>query len=250
MKIKVLSYNIHKGFSPIARDYTLKAIKEKVRELHIDVVFLQEVLGLHNKYAETVEEWDPRPQFEYLADDIWQHYCYGKNAVYTEGHHGNAILSHFPIASWQNTDISTNRFEQRGFLHARIQMLPLHVHLNAICTHLNLLESGRLPQVTALAEYINKYISPNEPLIVAGDFNDWTGKSTKILEDGCGLRDSHKTLHGDYGRTFPVYFPFMRLDRILVRNCTTLGCVVLDDHPWRDLSDHAAMFSELELVIK
>ncbi len=36
-------------------------------------------------------------QFAFLADEIWPHFAYGKNAIYSAGHHGNAILSKHPI---------------------------------------------------------------------------------------------------------------------------------------------------------
>lgn len=247
MRIKVITYNIHKGFSFLLRDYTLKAIKQEVYDLGVDLVFLQEVLGQHNKYATSVEQWDPRPQFEVLADQMWQHYCYGKNAAYTEGHHGNAILSHFPIASWQNTNISTNRFEQRGFLYARIQLVSLNKPLHVINTHLDLFERGRRVQIQSLAEFVEKNVNPSDPLIIAGDFNDWTGKVTKILEERCQVVDAHKTLYGNYAKTFPVQLPVMRLDRILIRNLAPISCIALNDPPWIDLSDHSALYAELEL---
>jgi endonuclease/exonuclease/phosphatase family metal-dependent hydrolase len=28
---------------------------------------------------------------------MWSDYAYGRNAVYPEGHHGNAVLSRFPL---------------------------------------------------------------------------------------------------------------------------------------------------------
>jgi endonuclease/exonuclease/phosphatase family metal-dependent hydrolase len=41
--IKVLSYNIHKGFSPSNRRFVLQGIREGIRSTGADVVFLQEL---------------------------------------------------------------------------------------------------------------------------------------------------------------------------------------------------------------
>src|SRR4051812_49407405 len=108
-KIRVLSYNIHKGFSAGNRQFVLNRIRTAIRDIHADLVLLQEVLGQHDKHGQLIENGPIRPQFEFLADSIWPHYAYGKNAVYTSGHHGNAILSKSPFSFWENLDISTNR---------------------------------------------------------------------------------------------------------------------------------------------
>src|SRR5438132_888733 len=105
-KLRVLSYNIHKGFSSGRGKFVLNRIREALRTVHPDLVFLQEVLGHHELHSQKVENWPDQPQFEYLADQLWPHFAYGKNAVYTYGHHGNAILSKYPFSFYENIDIS------------------------------------------------------------------------------------------------------------------------------------------------
>ncbi len=61
-----------------------------------------------------------RPIDEFLADTMWSDYAYGRNAVYPEGHHGNAVLSRFPIEYYENRDISVGNGEKRGLLYCRI----------------------------------------------------------------------------------------------------------------------------------
>ncbi len=51
---------------------------------------------------------------------MWSDYAYGRNAVYPEGHHGNAVLSRFPIEYYENRDISVGNGEKRGLLYCRI----------------------------------------------------------------------------------------------------------------------------------
>jgi endonuclease/exonuclease/phosphatase family metal-dependent hydrolase len=90
MILKVLSYNIHKGFDWNNKNYFLKEIKDFIKTLDVDIVFLQEVVG-KNTHLEKSGLIDT--QFEFLADELWPHYSYAHNAVYDHGHHGNLILS-------------------------------------------------------------------------------------------------------------------------------------------------------------
>ena len=69
-----------------------------MRILQPDVIFLQEVLGHHEVHKKRVNSWPEQSQFEYLAHELWPHFAYGKNAVYTDGHHGNAILESIPLS--------------------------------------------------------------------------------------------------------------------------------------------------------
>src|SRR3954470_12326563 len=142
-RLRILSYNIHKGFSTRNKRFVLKRIREAIRDVHADLVFLQEVLGQHDAHSQKVSNWPTEPQFEFLPEELWPHYAYGRNAVYTSGHHGNAILSKFPIEYWENIDISTNRMERRGLLHSVLHLPKRKKPLHAICVHLGLLEADR-----------------------------------------------------------------------------------------------------------
>ena len=108
--IRIVTYNIHKGFSQFNQRMVLHELRDQLRGIHADLVFLQEVVGAHDLHAEKHENWPEASQYEFLADSIWDDYAYGKNAVYPEGHHGNAILSRFPIVSWENVDVSAHRY--------------------------------------------------------------------------------------------------------------------------------------------
>lgn len=84
------------------------------------------------------------PQYEFLADSLWEGFAYGRNAVYPDGDHGNALLSRFPISRYQNVDISVAGEEKRGMLHCELTVpgyagTPLHM----ICVHLGLREQDR-----------------------------------------------------------------------------------------------------------
>jgi endonuclease/exonuclease/phosphatase family metal-dependent hydrolase len=243
--MKILSYNIHKGFSFGNRRFTLSRMREVLETVDADLVLLQEVIGEHTGHARDVEDWPEESQFEFLADRLWPHHAYGKNAVYDAGHHGNAILSKHSLVAWENIDVSTNPVEQRGLLHAEIHPPGLGKPLHVICIHFDVHEYGRKKQVRMLAERIASRVPDDCPLIVAGDFNDWKERAGHVLESELSLVEAYKSLHGSCARSFPCRFPLLRLDRIYIRGLVPIAAECKSGKPWSDLSDHAALYAEL-----
>ncbi len=239
--LKVLSYNIHKGFA-LSQRFVLQEMRNIIRTVHPDIVFLQEVLGDHSGHQKSVKGW-PGPQLEYLADTLWPHYAYGKNAVYTEGHHGNAILSKHPITSFENIDISNNRFERRGILHAVTDWDGSPLHL--LCVHLDLTDSGRKKQNDRIVSRIKESVPLSERLILAGDFNDWRGLATTHFEEKLNLKEVFKTTTGKHAKTFPAPFPFLTLDRMYLRGLEPMSARCYEGEPWSTLSDHLAIEATL-----
>ncbi|MCM2323688.1 MAG: endonuclease/exonuclease/phosphatase family protein [Oligoflexia bacterium] len=220
-------------------------MRSLLRKMHPDLVFLQEVLGQHEGHRQKILEWPVQSQFEFLADEIWPHYAYGKNAVYSAGHHGNAILSKFPIVSWENIDISTNRVERRGLLHGVIR-IPGHSRpIHAINVHLGLLEAERSKQLRQICDRIDSHVPHGDPLVLAGDFNDWRIRASDILERKLEVREAFFTLTGNHARTFPSWLPALRLDRIYFRGLTAHSAECLAGKPWSELSDHIALYVEM-----
>jgi endonuclease/exonuclease/phosphatase family metal-dependent hydrolase len=245
--LKILSYNIHKGFSSSNQRFVLSGIKEGIKSTGADIVFLQEVVGQNTKHARSVHEWPSQAQFEFLADSIWPHYAYGKNSVYISGHHGNAILSAFPIVKWSNSDISTNRMEKRGLLYAKIELPEHNKVVDCFCVHLSLFESGRSKQMISITDVIKSEGSGSTPLILAGDFNDWRGNASKFLVQSLDLNEIFLKTDGKHARTYPSLLPIFQLDRIYVRGVTIGDARVLTGMPWSRLSDHSALYAEIEI---
>lgn len=244
--LRVLSYNIHKGFSLGNRTYVLDLIRKSIQQFKADLVLLQEVVGEHEKHFNKVTNMPSASQFEFLADGAWSHFAYGKNAVYDEGHHGNAILSLYPIKKWHNLDLSTNRWESRGLLHAILDTpSPKKVHVMSL--HLDLLERGRQLQIQKVCEYINKHTKPEDIIILGGDFNDWAEKASHRIKSETGMQEAFSTLHGGYARSFPSFLPLLPLDRVYSKNAKPITAKCLDGPTWKKLSDHLALFTEFEL---
>lgn len=247
--IRILTYNIHKGFSTGNRQFVLKKIKESIIALRADVVFLQEVIGQHERHSAKIKNWPTNSQFEYLADETWSHFAYGKNAVYQEGHHGNAILSKFPITAWSNEDIST-AMESRGLLHAELELpgCPLPVHV--FCIHFGLFEKDRKNQILVLANKISSSVPENAPVIIAGDFNDWRENASDLLIEKLNVKEVFLNRTGKHASTFPGWFPFLALDRVYYKNLNCTSAQTLKSGIWKDLSDHLPVLAELTLQVE
>lgn len=243
--IKVLTVNIHKGFTALNRKFMLHELREAVRAVGADVVFLQEVAGHHAGHADRYANYPATPHYEFLADRIWPQYAYGRNAVYTEGHHGNAVLSKFPISHFENRDISIAGPERRGLLHCVLELPGALGQVHAVCVHLGLLEAHRRRQIQMLCDMVRQDMPTGARLVVAGDFNDWRRRAHDPLEQGAGLREVFVHAHGRAALTFPARMPLLRLDRIYVAHALSHRPLPLPRKPWSHLSDHAPLAAEI-----
>lgn len=243
--LKILSYNIHKGFSATNLKFTLNEMKRAIQSVNIDLVFLQEIRGYHDKH---IKEILTTSQIDFLADQKWPYMAYGRNAVYPTGDHGNAILSKYPILLSKNIDISSNKLERRGMLHTQIDIPGQPTPIHAICLHLNLLEKGRELQISRLCDYISEKIPADQPIVIGGDFNDWRQRASAILNERLQLKEVFMTLHDKHARTFPSAYPLFCLDRIYVRGLEISSSTTYTKKPWNRLSDHAAIFCKLRLL--
>lgn len=245
--LHVATYNIHKGFSQFNRRVVLHELRERLRELNADIVFLQEVQGEHSQHGLRHHNYPAVPQHEFIAEEIWPHSAYGKNSVYEAGHHGNAILSRFPIVQSLNNDISAHRFESRGLLHVEIAV-DSGATVHCLCAHFGLFAKGRRAQTQALIDYVRQAIPADAPLIIAGDFNDWRNHLGDTLASELNMHDAFQLHSGQLARSFPVALPMLRLDRIYVRGFSVLHSRIHAGPTWRHISDHAALSAQLQLI--
>ena len=244
--LKVLTINIHKGFTAFNRRFILPELRDAVRTVSADIVCLQEVMGAHEVHPMHFENWPDTPHYEFLADTMWSDYAYGRNAVYPEGHNGNAVLSRFHIEHNENRDVSVGESEKRGLLYCRITPPALDFPIHVGCVHLGLREAHRQAQLQMLADWTNA-LPEGEPVVVAGDFNDWRQRANHPLKVNAGLEEIFTRSRGRPARTFPVRFPLLRLDRIYVKNAHASSPTALALLNWRHLSDHAPLSAEIHL---
>lgn len=241
----VATWNIHKGFSQFNRRMVVHELRERLRQIDADIVFLQEVQGLQEKHAERHPTWPSTPQHEFLAADVWHNSAYGRNMVYDHGHHGNAILSRFPILHQHNQDVTHLRFERRGLLHCAIALPRYAKPLHCVCVHLSLLARSRRRQLDALATFLETTVAPDAPLLIAGDFNDWRNHADELLAQRLGLKEIFAATETHPSRSFPAALPLFRLDRIYQRGLVVKAAHLHAGPPWSALSDHAALSARL-----
>lgn len=244
--LTIATYNIHKGFSHFNRRVVMHELRERLRELDADIVFLQEVQGEHAHHARRFSNYPEGAQHEFIADRRWPHSAYGRNCVYEAGHHGNAILSRYPIVQTLNTDISAHRFESRGLLHCEID-LGNGLRIHSLCAHFGLFAKGRRAQTRALIDYVQNEIPPDVPVVIAGDFNDWRNQMSSAISSELGMHDAFQLNGGRVARSFPARLPLFRLDRIYVRGFSVLHADVHVGGAWQRLSDHAALSASLKI---
>jgi endonuclease/exonuclease/phosphatase family metal-dependent hydrolase len=246
--LHVATYNIHKGFSHFNRHMMVHELRERLRTLGPDIVFLQEVQGLHLGHAENHDNWPDESQHEFLAEDVWHATAYGRNVIYDHGHHGNAILSRFPIQHSHNQDVTHLQFERRGLLHCAVKTPGSTQTVHCVCVHLSLFGRSRRRQMEALAGYLEEIAEPDAPLIIAGDFNDWRNRADNLLSERLGMTEVFGGIGGSGGapgRSFPSGMPLFRLDRIYVRGFHVERAEVHFGAPWSKISDHAALSAHL-----
>jgi endonuclease/exonuclease/phosphatase family metal-dependent hydrolase len=244
-QLNIASYNIHKGLSFFNRRMVVHEVRERLAQINSDIVFLQEVQGVHQHHAGRFAGWPQQPQHEFLAGGVWTEFAYGRNAVYDHGHHGNAILSRYPILRWDNLDISAHIFESRGLLHCEVAVPHLDQPLHAICLHLALNESGRRKQLKRVSDHIHDLVPDDAPLIMAGDFNDWRQRAPEYLCQALNLKEVFESANGRPALSYPAAMPMFALDRIYVRGFDIAAAKVLHGSVWRKLSDHAALTAQL-----
>lgn len=249
LPLRVATYNIHKGVVPgpaLRRRPMVQEMRERLHELQADVVFLQEVQGQNKRFAQRFAQWPTAPQAQYLALDPGSsrrfQAVYGLNASYLHGHHGNALLSQFPVLSIENRDFSDHVFERRGVLHCVLQVGECAVHCFVI--HFGLFARSRVRQTGALIEWIRAEVPVGAPLLIAGDFNDWQDQLSEQLIERLGV---YEVL--DRARTFPALIPCLRMDRIYVRGFVVETARVLRGLTWARLSDHAPVVADLKLLV-
>lgn len=264
MKLRVATYNIHKGVSSFGSVPRIHALKDALASMEADVMFLQEVQGRHDLLAlRHGGHWPEQGQHDFLAGDS-HHVAYGMNAVYDHGHHGNALLSSFPIASSRNQDVSDHAFESRGILHCVLQTPKGEVHCYVV--HLGLFARGRGRQTTALIDAVERSAPADAPLIIAGDFNDWGNRLSEMLRKRLGVTEvfddrlapkgvfarlrglAGRTAKIKPARTFPAAMPWLRLDRIYLRGFAVEDAQVLQGSAWAKLSDHSPIIATLRMI--
>ncbi len=240
--LRIATYNIHKGVQGlgVASRLEIHNLQRAVAHFDADIVCLQEVRHFNRKLQQRFVHWPQAGQAAYLAPEGYEA-VYRTNAVTRHGEHGNALLSRWPVVGTGHHDVSDHRFEQRGLLHVELNVSGQQVHV--IVVHLGLIHASRERQVQQLGQFIEREVPKGEPVIVAGDFNDWEARLHKSM--------AHFGLHTFEGARLPTYparLPMLNLDRVYVRGLKPISASVPRGKSWARMSDHLPLIAELSFL--
>jgi endonuclease/exonuclease/phosphatase family metal-dependent hydrolase len=241
MRLRVVTWNIHKGIGGVDRRYRLDRTVSVLAALQPDLALLQEV-------AEGMPRCGMDDQLRKLSQALDMHHvAYGAEHRFRVGGYGNAILSRFPLTDSTRIDLTIGRRKQRGLVKTRAHAKLEHGTRSVVVFNLHLGLSGS-ERATQLERFLEchpfAHLHKDTPLVVGGDFNDvWASLGQRFLEP-VGFVRAGKLLP-----TFPSALPLRPLDGLWIRG----GISVISAHPVRTAlakvaSDHLPIVADLEVM--
>lgn len=240
MRLRVLSYNIHKCIGGIDRRYEPGRIVEVIRKLDADVVMLQEVDA-------GVTRSNHDRQVEVLGDELGLRYrtWFPNVDVRGGGQYGNAILSRYPLIESSNIDLSIKYKKKRSVLHSvlRVRHDDVDRTVHVFNMHLGLAGYERKLQLKMFLEsHPFAHLHHDTPVVVGGDLNDVYGGLGSLLSPS-GFRGIQRR-----PLTFPAWGPVRALDAIFVRGAVDfMRLSRCDSELARRASDHRPLVAEVRL---
>jgi endonuclease/exonuclease/phosphatase family metal-dependent hydrolase len=220
MRIRILSYNIHKAIG-VDRRFAPERIAEIIHHHNPDIALLQEV----DRHVPRSGMVDLASQ---LARDLRYDYrAVGMNVHMKRGKYGNATLSRFPIGRQRNIDLTVGGAKRRGAQHTRmhIEQAGRQYQIDIFNVHLGLTARLRRAQVERLLSTADvTQLSPGAACVIAGDTNDWQGELKRKFFVGAGFRCATNGRAGSRWaiKTFPSVAPNVGLDKIFYRGTLDL----------------------------
>ena len=212
MRIRLLTYNVHKCIGGIDRRYRPERVLEVIAHYAPDFALLQEVDSGARR-----SNRDRQTELLGCALDMRHRAFYPTVPLESGGAYGNALLSHHPISESHHIDLSLPLKKRRGVLHTRCRIRP-HAGaawrtLHIFNLHLGLSGFERKLQLRRFLETEPfRGLDRHAPVIVAGDFNDLWGTLGRKLLTPAGFRGLARPI-----RTFPAFAPLRALDSIYLR---------------------------------
>ena len=240
MRLRVLSYNIHKCIGGVDRRYEPHRIAEVIRQLEADVVMLQEVdRGALRSNGDH--------QVELLGEKLGLRYrtWFPNVDVRGGGHYGNAILSRYPLIESSNIDLSIRFKKRRSVLHGvlRVRHEDIDRTVHVFNMHLGLARFERRIQLQKFLDcHPFAHLHHDTPIVVGGDLNDVYGGLGTLLEPA-GFRGIDRR-----PLTFPAWGPVRPLDAIFVRGCVDFVKLHrCESELAKRASDHRPLVAEVRL---
>lgn len=209
MKIRVVTWNIHKGIGGIDRRYRFERVVDVLRGLDPDFALLQEV-------ADDLPRSKFHDQAEMLAAALrMPHFVFHPEHRFDIGGYGNAILSKAPLFDIHHVDLTIGNRKKRGVLHARARVRFEKVSRTVVIHNMHLGLTGAERELQ-LVRFLNsepfQRLHARTPLVVGGDLNDvWATLGPRFFVPQ-GFRPA-----GPVQNTFPSALPVRPLDGLFLR---------------------------------
>jgi len=241
MKLRVVSYNIHKCIGGLDRAYDPSRTVACLAHYQPDVVLMQEVDA-------GVKRSNGDHQASLLAEGLGlAHHAWFPNVrVRGGGTYGNAVLSRFPIDEVRNIDLTVAPKKRRSALHVacRVPTGTGDRTMHIFNLHLGLAQYERRIQIENFVECHPLHgLGETTPVVIGGDLNDVWGTLAGWLAP-----------HGFTGidrkpRTFPAWAPMRALDGVFVRGAVMMHAVQRGETDLsKRASDHRPLICDLELT--
>ncbi|MFV1958198.1 MAG: endonuclease/exonuclease/phosphatase family protein [Planctomycetota bacterium] len=237
-RLRLVTWNIHKGIGT-DRLYRLDRVIDVLRDLDGDVVCLQEV-------DEGVPRSDHDRQGQRLARELgYPHAALGLNVKVGGGAYGNLILSRFPLRRVRNLDLTIRPKKRRSALVATVRCGPPE-GWRVANVHLGLLQIERRFQVRRLLGHLFAGAEARQPLVIAGDWNEWGRRLVREVTGAWGFHLARSDHRPRGEKTWPSRRPIVALDKILYRDPVRCHHVVtVLNRVTRVTSDHLPLVVEL-----
>jgi endonuclease/exonuclease/phosphatase (EEP) superfamily protein YafD len=92
-----------------------------------------------------------------------------------------------------------------------------------------------------LHHYIAREVPEDAALLIAGDFNDWGTRVSRMMS----TQQLHELAGAKYA-TFPSRLPIAQLDHVYARGLKLVGQSVPHGKVWRRMSDHLPLVAQFE----
>jgi endonuclease/exonuclease/phosphatase family metal-dependent hydrolase len=240
MKLRIVTWNIHKCIGGVDRRYDLGRTVETLAHYQPDFALLQEVDA-------GVKRSNGDHQTELLAEALGMHHhaWFPNVEVRGGGTYGNAILSRFPFDEVRNIDVSVRFKKKRSVLHA---VARVHHDGHARMVHLYNMHLGlaQYERRIQLGSFLDSHpfqgLHHDTPVVVGGDLNDVWGNLGSLLAPA-GFRGVDRR-----PRTFPAWGPMRALDSIYVRGSVRLQELARGEIELaKRASDHRPLIADLVL---
>ncbi|MFW7378780.1 MAG: endonuclease/exonuclease/phosphatase family protein [Oligoflexus sp.] len=235
-RLRIVSYNIHRGLSPFRKKEVLDSIAAVLHFTEADILCLQEDIN---------SEFFNGSELEWRCREVWQNSIYGETIMAPGGTQGNTILSRFPVTNIENFDISASLGEARRLLTCNVQ-IGADRSIRVACTHLGLTRMQRRVQAAKLVRIMKSIAKADESLVLAGDFNDWREDLSPYFQQKLGLHDAYFHLYGCHCRTYPAWMPVLKLDRIYYRGLKVAAAWKVQQFGGRGHSDHLPLVVDFD----